>query len=346
MKLVSIDDNENNLMLIEALCQEAQLDVKSFLDPLEALMYCLSNPIDMILIDYMMPELNGLEFIKEFRGSNTDVPIVMITAAGSDEAVHAEAFKLGANDFLSKPVNGVLFKARVFNLLNLYENKMLLKDRAKHLEAEVKAATDELVQREHETLQILGKVSEYKDPETANHIARVAHYSKLLAKEYGLAEEEQELIFFASPFHDMGKVGIKDAILLKPGKLDEDEFEIMKTHATLGYEMLKDSKSKFLKCGAMIALSHHEKYNGKGYPSGLQGEDINIYGRITAVADVFDALTSTRPYKKAWTFDEAVEFLLQESGVHFDPKLVNIFISNIEEVKKIFNSFSEELEGA
>jgi response regulator RpfG family c-di-GMP phosphodiesterase len=342
IRIVSIDDNENNLILIEALCEEAGLEVKSFLDPLDALMYCLSNPVDMILTDYMMPELNGLEFIKEFRGANADVPIVMITAAGSDEDVHREAFELGANDFLSKPVNGVLFKARIFNLLNLYKNKMLLKDRAKLLEEEVRKATNELVEREHETLKILGKVSEYKDPETANHISRVAHYSKLLAKGYGLSEQEQELVFFASPFHDMGKVGIADAILLKPGKLDDEEFEIMKTHATLGYEMLKDSKSKFLQCGAMIAISHHEKYGGNGYPNGLQGEDINIYGRITAIADVFDALTSTRPYKKAWSFDDAIEFLKKESGLHFDPKLVDIFIAHINEVKHIFNSFNEE----
>jgi len=343
MRAVSIDDNENNLMLIEALCKEVGLEVKSFLDPLDGLMYSLSNPVDLILTDYMMPNLNGLELIKEFRSSKKDVPIVMITAAGSDEDVHREAFELGANDFLSKPVNGVLFKARVLNLLDLHKNRILLKDRAKLLESEVQKATKELLEREHETLHILGKVSEYKDPETANHIARVAHYSKLLAKGYGLSDEEQELIFHASPFHDMGKVGIKDAILLKPAKLDDSEFDVMKTHAALGYEMLKDSKSKYLKCGAIIALTHHEKFNGTGYPNKLVGEEINIYGRITAVADVFDALTSIRPYKKAWEFDDAIEFLKRESGVHFDPMLVSIFIEHIDEVKKIFISFAEEI---
>lgn len=341
MRIVSIDDNENNLMLIEALCLDAGLEVESFLDPLDGLMHCLQNPVDMIVIDYMMPNLNGLEFIKEYRGSNTEVPIIMITAAGSDEGIHAQAFEAGANDFLSKPVNATLFKARVFNLLNLYEKKMLLNDRAKHLESEVKAATQALIDREHETLRLLGKVSEYKDPETASHISRVAHYSKMLAAQYGLSEKEQELIFYASPFHDMGKVGIADAILLKPGKLDEDEFTIMKTHASLGYEMLKDSQSEFLQCGAQIAISHHEKYGGGGYPNGISGEDINIYGRITAVADVFDALTSTRPYKKAWSFDDAMNLLVEEKGKHFDPKLVDLFIQNIDRVKEIFESFGE-----
>lgn len=341
MKIVSIDDNENNLFLIEAMCEDMDLNVVSFLDPLEALMYVIKNDIDMIIIDYMMPNLNGLEFIQEYRKKNTDIPILMITAAGDDK-IHKDAFAAGANDFLSKPVNSALFEVRVINLLTSYENRMLLKDEAKLLQKEIEKATTNLINREHETLSILGKTAEYKDPETASHVSRVSYYSKMLAREYGLSEEEQDLIFYASPFHDLGKVGIEDKILLKPGKLDNDEFNTMKNHANIGYEILKDSNSQYLKVGAIIALNHHEKFDGSGYPNGLKGDEISIYGRIVSIADVFDALTSNRPYKKAWTFDDALDLLKKESGHHFDPKIVKLFVDNIEEVSKIYNSFNDK----
>ena len=341
LQIISIDDNENNLFLIEAICEEMKLNVKSFSEPLEALMHVLQNRVDLIVIDYMMPNLDGIEFIKEFRRKNKKVPIVMVTAAGDDETIHKEAFEAGVNDFLSKPVNSVLFKARVTNLLTNYQNTLLIEDRAKLLEEEVKKATENLIDREHETLYILGKTAEYKDPETASHVARVAHYSKLIAKAYGLDEKEQEIIFYAAPFHDLGKIGIEDKILLKPGKLDDEEFEQMKKHAQIGYEILKDSQSEFLKAGAIIAINHHEKYDGNGYPKGLKGDDIHIYGRIVAIVDVFDALTSHRPYKKAWSFDDALNLLKEESGKHFDPNLVNLFIENTEEIKEIYNSFGE-----
>lgn len=340
LNIISIDDNENNLFLIEAICEDMNLNVKSFSNPLDALVYSLKNKVDMILIDYMMPILNGLEFIEEFRVHKKNVPIIMITAAG-DEDIHKSAFELGANDFLSKPINTVLFQARVQNLLSDYQNRMLLEDKAKLLEQEVIKATKKLIDKEHETLKILGKTAEYKDPETASHIARVAHYSKMLAREYGLSEKEQDLIYYAAPFHDLGKVGIEDKILLKPARLDDEELTIMQNHSMIGYDILKDAKSDYLQAGAIIALSHHEKYDGSGYPSKLKGEDIHIYGRIVAVADVFDALTSQRPYKKAWEIDEAMNFLKENSAKHFDPKLVDIFITNKEEVLSIYSSFKE-----
>jgi len=342
MKIVSIDDNENNLFLIEAICTEMQLNVINFQDPIDALMYTLQNDVDMILIDYMMPNLNGLEFVEEFRKKKKNIPIIMITAVGEDISIHKTAFDLGVDDFLSKPVNAVILKARVINLLSNYQNRMLVENRAKLLESEVEKATQNLINREHETLRILGKTAEYKDPETASHVARVAHYSKLLANKYGLSKKEQELLFYASPFHDLGKVGIEDKILLKPGKLNEEEFEIMKTHAEIGYNILKDSQSEYLQAGAIIALSHHEKYNGLGYPKNLKAQEIHIFGRIVAVADVFDALTSNRPYKKAWSFDDSITFLREKSGKHFDPKIVEHFINSIDEVTNIYNSFKEE----
>ncbi len=342
MQIVSIDDNKNNLFLIESMCVEIELNVKSFFDPLEALMYVLKNHVDMIVIDYMMPNLNGIDFIKEFRNKNKKVPIIMVTASGNNDQIHKNAFDAGVNDFLSKPVNSLLFKARVLNLLDSYENRILLEDKAKLLEFEVQKATQKLINREQETLNILGKTAEYKDPETASHVSRVAHYSKMLAREYGLSKVDQDLIFYASPFHDLGKVGIEDKILLKPGRLDKDEFEIMKTHAQIGYEILKDSQSEYLKAGAMIAISHHEKFDGNGYPGQIKGEDIHIFGRIVAVVDVFDALTSNRPYKRAWNFDDALNLLIQEKQKHFDPVIVDLFVKNIDEVKTIYNSFQEE----
>ncbi|RXK11452.1 two-component system response regulator [Halarcobacter mediterraneus] len=342
LHIVSVDDNKNNLFLVEAICNEIGLNVTSFSDSLEALMYVMRNSIDLLIIDYMMPNLNGLEFIKEFRINNDKTPIVMITATGDDDNIHKEAFEAGVNDFLSKPVNSVLFQARVTTLLTNYQNRLLIEDKAKLLEEEVKKATQDLRQREQETLYILGKTAEYKDPETASHVLRVAHYSKLIAQQYGLDEEEQEIIFYAAPFHDLGKVGIEDNILLKPGKLTEEEFQKMKTHAVIGYDILKESKSKFLQAGATIAITHHERYDGSGYPKGLKKEEIHLYGRIVAVVDVFDALTSTRPYKEAWSFEKALELLKEEKGKHFDPKIVDIFTENIHEIKEIYHSFQEE----
>lgn len=342
MKIVSIDDNENNLFLIEAICEEQGFNnITSFSDPLDALPYVLNNQTDLIIIDYMMPELNGIEFIQEFRRNNQLTPIIMVTAA-NEETIHGDALDAGANDFLSKPINVALFNARVINQLKLYRNSFLLADKAKLLEDEVSKATEDLLQREHETLNILAKTAEFKDPETGSHVARVAYYSKMLAREYGLNSSEQELVFHASPFHDLGKVGIPDNILLKPGRLDEDEFNFMKTHSTIGYEILKNSKSKYLQVGAEIALTHHEKWDGTGYPSGLKGENISIFGRIVAVADVFDALTSHRPYKKAWSFDDAISFLEEQKANHFDPTLVEHFINNIDEVREIFNTHQED----
>ena len=227
-------------------------------------------------------------------------------------------------------------------MLKLRKSQLLLKDKAMLLQEEVNKATFRLKESEHETLQLLGKSAEYKDPETNAHTQRVAYYCKLLARAYGLDENLQDIIFYASPFHDLGKIGIPDNILLKPGKLDDDEFSIMKNHAKIGYEILKGSKSKYLKAGGVIAYNHHEKYDGTGYPNGLKGESIPIFGRITAVADVFDALTSSRPYKKAWSLEEAFDFLIEEKSVHFDPKLVDLFLENKNEVINIHNKFKED----
>jgi len=336
---VSIDDNEQNLMLLEAYANQIALSVKNFLDPEEALDFIMNNDIDIIFVDYMMPKLNGLNLIEKFRETNISTPIIMITAAGDN--IKLDALKAGATDFLNKPLDLSEFTLRTQNLLKLREAQILIEDKAKLLQTEIEKATEDLIDREHESLIVLGKTAEYKDPETASHVTRVANYSKLLAKEYGLSEELQDIIYYASPFHDIGKVGIPDKILLKPAKLTDDEFIIMKAHSAIGYSILKEAKSKYLQMGASIALSHHEKYNGTGYPKNLHGEDIPIEARIVAIADVFDALVSKRPYKEAWSFKDALTFLEEESGKHFDPKLVLLFIKNIDKIKNIYTNFQE-----
>ena len=342
MRIISIDDNKTNLLIIESYAKILNLEIESFLNPKEALEASFEKEYDLVIVDYMMPEINGLEFIQSFRQNNQSTPIIMLTAVGDDMNLQIKALEYGANDFLSKPINAPAFKARIINMLKLRKSQLLLQDKALLLQDEVKLATIRLKESEYETLQMLGKTAEFKDPETNAHTQRVAYYCKQLARAYGLDENLQDIIFYASPFHDLGKIGIPDNILLKPGKLDDDEFSIMKNHAKIGYEILKGSKSKYLKAGGVIAYNHHEKYDGTGYPNGLKGESIPIFGRITAVADVFDALTSSRPYKKAWSLEEAFDFLIEEKSVHFDPKLVDLFLENKNEVINIHNKFKED----
>ncbi|MGB6328228.1 MAG: HD domain-containing phosphohydrolase [Halarcobacter sp.] len=339
LKAVYIDDEPVNLMLVEAYGMEFNLNIKTFNDPQEGLDYILNNNIDILYTDYMMPHIDGIELIEKFREINEDTPVVVITAVGDDQELKIRALKVGATDFLTKPIDMTEFKARSLNLLTLRNAQLKLKDKALLLEDEVKKATAEIQKREHESLMVLGRAAEYKDAETANHTLRVAHYSKLIAKYYGLDELKQEIIFYASPFHDIGKVGIADGILLKEGQLTKDEFTIMKNHVNIGGEILKDTKSPYLIEGGIIALNHHEKYDGSGYPKGKVAEEIPLSARIVAIADVFDALTSRRPYKQSWSFEEAFVLLKEEKNSHFDPKLVDIFVEHIDEVKEIHNDF-------
>jgi response regulator RpfG family c-di-GMP phosphodiesterase len=201
----------------------------------------------------------------------------------------------------------------------------------------------DIVKREYETLTVLGKAAEYKDPETGAHIMRVGLLSRLLAKSEGEDEQSQNLIYYAAPLHDIGKLGIPDTILLKPGKLTNEEFEIIKTHTQIAYEILKDTQSHFLQAGATIALTHHEKFDGTGYPYALKGEDIPLYGRIVGLIDVFDALTSKRPYKEPWPFEKAVDLVKSEKTKHFDPTIVDLFLENIDEVKTIYDTHKDNL---
>jgi len=339
-----IDDTDINLILFAALVKKLDdCEAHTFATARGGLDWAKERIPDLVIVDYMMPDIDGLEFIRLLREMPgcAVVPIVMITA-NDQKQLRYRALDMGANDFLTKPVDKVEFLARSRNMLLVSEANKQLADRARWLADEVRKATAEIVARERETVIRLCKAAEYRDPETGAHILRMAHYSQLIARGLGLSEQEQDLLLEAAPMHDIGKVGIADKILLKPARLDADEFEVMKQHAMYGYELLKGSSSRVLKAGAEIARSHHEKFDGSGYPGGLKGEEIPIFSRIVAVADVFDALTSERPYKTAWTLEAAVDFLLQGSGTHFDPNCVKAFLDAWDDVMEIRARYQED----
>jgi len=342
-RIVLIDDNQINLTLLWHLVRKIEgYEAVSFINPVEALDWCKENEAELVLVDYMMPEMDGVEFISQFRllANNATVPIIMITANDQSD-IRYKALEIGATDFLNKPIDKTEFMIRVKNLLALRNSQKKLEDRAAWLNSEVLKATQNIRNREQEIIYRLTKAAEYRDPETGGHIKRMAHYSQHIAMQLGMSAEQQELILEAAPMHDIGKVGIPDSILLKPGKLDHSEFEIMKEHAQYGFNILNGSESKLMQLGAEIALSHHEKYDGSGYPKGLKSEEISIYGRIVAVADVFDALTSERPYKKAWSDEDAVKLLKENIGTHFDKTCVDAFLHDMDGVLRIKERFKD-----
>lgn len=344
MNILVLDDAPMNVALLCHLLGKIEhCKPVSFLVPEAALAWCENQIPDVVMVDFMMPGIDGVEFIRRFRCIEgcQDIPILMITA--NDEVqLRYQALDAGANDFLIKPIDKIEFLARTKNMLALRKNQRLLEGRAAWLDEEVRKATAEIREREQETVLRLSKAADSRDPETGAHIVRMANYSRVIAAQLGLSVADQQLLLEAAPMHDIGKVGIPDHILLKPGKLSADEFSIMKKHAILGYQILAGSQSEMLQAGAQIALSHHEKYDGSGYPHGLVGEEIPLFARIVAVADVFDALTSERPYKMAWDIDKALAMLHEGAGKHFDPRCVNAFISDFPQILDIKNRYQEE----
>lgn len=335
LNIISIDDNSVNLLLIEKMASDIGFNVMSFSNPLIGLEYINKNNVDVIIVDYMMPEMHGVDFVRHVRSVHSDIPIIMITAVVDNSDLKLEAIEAGATEFLNKPVNPAEFKARMRNMAQLRISQLMLRDKALLLQSEVDKAVSTIRDREQEALNVLGRAAEYKDPETATHIMRVAQYSKMIMESIGGSDEELELILFAAPLHDIGKIGIPDNILNKCGSLTNEEFEIMKTHTYKGSLMLQNTRSKFLRAGGEVALTHHERFDGKGYPKGLAGMDIPLIGRIVAIADVFDAVMSKRPYKEAWPIERAINLVRSESGKHFDPKLVDIFLDNLSSVESI-----------
>lgn len=344
MKVLIVDDTPLNLTLMQTLIGKlVDGEPVTFSDPRDAIEWCTTNQLDLLIVDYMMPIIDGIEFIKRFKAIPTheDVPILMVTA-DHEKQTRYDALQGGATDFLNKPIDRHEFLPRVRNMLALRRAHLATRERARVLADEVAHATREILAREREMVTRLARAAEFRDPETGAHIQRMSHYSELIAARLGVDQEYQQAILLASPMHDVGKLGIPDSILLKPGRLTTEEFEIMKGHPKHGFDILNESSSPVIQLAASIALSHHERYDGAGYPRALAGEGIPLEGRIVAVADVFDALTSSRPYKKAWSLEDARAHLISGRGSHFDPACIDAFLGAWQQVLAIRERFGED----
>jgi len=343
--VVIIDDLfSSRLLLAEIVRQiDGKLNLELFDTPSRALEFCRTNRADMILTDYKLPEFDGVQLVRRLRDLPhcVDVPIVVITVV-DDRRVRYEALEAGATDFLMKPLDEHETRARCANLLELRRHKIVLSDQARVLQYQVDKSVAEIHERELETLSKLAKAGEFRDRTTGNHLARMAKYSALIGSNLGLASETVHVLEFAAPMHDIGKIGIPDSILLKGGPLTPEQDVVMKNHPRMGYDILKGSPSKYLSMGAIIALGHHEKYDGSGYPTGMHGEDIPIVARVVAVADVFDALVSERPYKHAWTMEDGFAYLLSQKGKHFDASVVDAFLANTDRVREIQAQYADK----
>jgi len=292
-------------------------------------------PPDLILLDVMMPEMSGHEVCQRLKeGSSTrKIPVIFVTAMNQVED-EAHGFALGAVDYITKPISPPILKARVRTHLALY-------DQNRELERMVRERTAELRHTRLEIIKRLGRAGEFRDNETGMHVIRVAHFCRLIGEAVRMNEEDVDLLFHAAPMHDIGKIGIRDNILLKPDKLDDDEVKVMRRHVPFGAEIIGEHSDGLLSMARLIALTHHEKWDGTGYPQGLKGEAIPLVGRITTIADVFDALTSVRPYKKAWPIEDAVAYIRREAGKSFDPELVQKFVVLLPRILEIREQYSD-----
>jgi putative two-component system response regulator len=340
--ILIVDDEPVNLKLLDKMLRgQGYQNLELVEDPREVIeRYKTARP-DLILLDINMPHLDGYQVMEQLKALNDDLlpPIVILTAQhGKDYLLRA--LSAGARDFLTKPFDRNELLMRVRNLLDVQLAHRLLHDQKAVLETMVRTRTEELQRTRLQIVQRLGMAAEYRDEETGSHILRMSHICALLARASGWSEADCDLILNASPMHDIGKIGIPDAILLKPGKFEPHEWEIMKTHAAIGSKLLDGDDSELMHMAREIALCHHEKWDGSGYPNGLAGEAIPQPGRIAALADVFDALTSERPYKKSWPIDAAMAYIEGNSGRHFDPALVEIFRQELPGILKIREHFT------
>ena len=322
-RLLIVDDEPTNLRVLRQVLQDTY-KLSFARSGQDALDLVAKEPPDLILLDIMMPEMTGLEVCKRLKAdpSYAHIPVIFVTAL-EDSVDEAQGFEVGAVDYIVKPIVPSTVLARVKTHISLVR-------------------ADELRATQIDLIQRLGRAAEYKDNETGLHVKRMSHYAKIIAMAYGFDEFTADELMMAAPMHDIGKIGIADNILLKPGKLTPEEFEEMKKHTLIGAEILANSRSRLIKLAHTVAIAHHEKWDGSGYPNGLKGEEIPIEARIVAIADVFDALTSARPYKAAWSVEDAIEFLQSQAGKHIDPALPDILVANLPEILKIKAKFSEE----
>lgn len=338
-----VDDEPSNLKLMERiLAAEGYRNVISIEDPRQVRSAYEKHRPALILLDLNMPAMNGFQVMQQLAELQDPLmsPIVILTAQNQPDAL-LQALQQGARDYLTKPFDRRELLMRVRNILDAHVAHQMLRRQKEHLEAQVRERTHELQETRLEIIRRLGHAAEYRDEETGNHIIRMSQMCVLLARKLGWSDSQCDLILNASPMHDIGKIGIPDAILLKPDKLEPDEWQIMKTHAEIGARLLDGNNSELLTMAREIALSHHEKWDGSGYPAGLSGQNIPLSGRIAAIADVFDALTSERPYKHAWTLEDAIALIRDNRAKHFDPELVDLFLANVDSFVKIKNTYGD-----
>lgn len=356
-RILVVDDEATMRRLLEKLLKMEGYEVVLASTGEQALAEVFARGADTVLLDMRMPGMSGLDVCRQLRAHPRTVhtPVVFITAV-NDRDLRRKGMEAGADDFLSKPFDEVELLARIRNSVRVklyYDNLEQQKDRLERAVAERTAALHEAVARltqtqselrasQEETIYRLSRAAEFRDDETGQHLQRMSRYCQLIGKKIGLDERTCELLRIASPMHDVGKLGIPDRILLKPGRLTPDEFLVMKTHAEIGFRILNGSDAAPLKMAATIAYTHHEKWDGNGYPRGLAGDAIPLPGRIAAIADVFDALTSARPYKPAWKLEDAIELVRKSSGTHFDPTLAGVFLGNLDEVLAIRERFVDQ----
>jgi len=322
--ILAVDDEASNLQLLRQILQD-HYRLLFAKDGARALELARSEHPDLVLLDVMMPGMSGYEVCAALKANpaTASVPVIFVTAL-TETADEVEGFEAGAVDYITKPVSPPVVRARVRTHLSLVSME------------ELRASRLEIVQR-------LGLAAEYKDNETGLHVIRMSHFSRILGIAAGMSEAQADDLLHAAPMHDVGKIGIPDRILQKPGPLDADEWTVMKSHVTIGAEIIGEHDGGMLALARQIALTHHEKYDGSGYPNGLAGEAIPLAGRIVAIADVFDALTSVRPYKKAWTEEEALNFLREQKERHFDPALVELFAEQMPAIREVRLRWAEKV---
>ena len=331
-----VDDSPENIdLLSEILRDDYRVRVATSGEKALKIVYS-DEPPDLILLDIMMPGISGLEICRRLK-ANPDrrrIPIIFVTAMSSTED-ERRGLEIGAVDYITKPISPPIVMARVRTHLALY-------DQSRELANMVAQRTTELLTTRQQIIRRLGRAAEFKDNETGNHVLRMSHYARLIALAHGLGEESAGIIFNTAPMHDIGKIGIPDAILLKPGKLDAAEWEVMYQHPIMGAEIIGKHDNELLETARIIALTHHEKFDGSGYPQGLTGEAIPLEGRIVAIADVFDALVSVRPYKPALPLETALQYFDEQSGRHFDPTLLVAFKKALPEILRIKEIYADE----
>jgi len=345
--LLVVDDTPENIDVLRGILG-TEYSVKVANSGPLALKIAFSQPPDLILLDIMMPGMDGYEVCRQLKGNEATrhIPVIFVTALADIED-EAQGFELGASDYIIKPVSPPIVRARVRSHLDLSDQRRFLEHLVAERTSELEHSNRQLEKTHLVMLEQLGRAADYRDNETGKHVLRVGNFSRALALAYGLTESQAEMLMYASMMHDIGKIGVPDHILLKPANLTAEEFEVVKKHPEIGAGIIGDHDAEVMKTAKEVALWHHEKWDGQGYPYGLSGTGIPIAARIVAIVDVFDALTSLRPYKEAWSVEEALALVVQEAGKHFDPELVRLFVGLEAQIRDIVTEYGdspEELE--